>query len=1307
VSDPSNHAKSIFLAAIEAHAPEQWPGFLDQACAGDVRLRAEVEKLLRARSEMGSFHEPPRPAPFATVDAPIIGERPGTAIGPYKLIEQIGEGGMGTVYMAQQTVPVKRAVALKIIKAGMDTRQVIARFEAERQALALMDHPSIAKVLDAGTTGGESPGRPYFVMELVKGVSITRYCDEHRLTPRQRLELFIPVCQAVQHAHQKGIIHRDLKPSNILVAQYDGRPVPKVIDFGVAKAAGQPLTDKTLMTGFGSLIGTLEYMSPEQAEINQLDIDTRSDIYSLGVVLYELLTGSTPLDRKRLTQAAFTEMLRIIREEEPQKPSTRLSDSTDSLPSISAQRHMEPAKLTRSVRGELDWIVMKALEKDRSRRYETANGFAADLQRYLDDEPVQASPPSAWYRFRKFARRKKTALAMAACVLLALAGIAGGLGWAVRDRTAREEEIGRKEAQQRDEIDREVTRALDEAGALGNQAKWPEALSAIERARKLLEAAGRQEFPQRLGDLEADVTMVLRLEEIYRKPKRDLKSDLVAVMGSDGTYREPKRTAISSEKEFFWGRQQDAAFARAYREFGIDADSVEPAEAAARMTGRSIGRELAKGLDQWAAMRRRARESNDPSWKKLVEIARQADPDVWRDRCREGLLRGDRHALEQIAESLPIRQVPPATLWLLGDYLMELGARDKAVALLRQAQHAYPDDQWINEYLAWFCLSKFQPPLLDDALRFYSVSSALGPRHPAIHFSIADVWMAKGAVDEAIAECSQVIELNPENVEAWHRRGYAHLEAHQYEKAIADWSKVIELDPKIAAAWNNRGCAYGRMAKWDNSIADVSKAIELDPKSAVAWHNRGLEYSNLNQWDKALADFSKAIELDPEDAIAWTGRGRAYHELNQLDKALADVSKAIELDPKHAAAWNGRGLVHRELKQWDNAFADLSKAIELDPEDAAGWYNRGRVYWELNQRENAIADYSKAIELDPKLANVWNNRGRGYNELKQWENAIADLSKAIELDLKLAAAWSARGRAYINLKQFDKALADLSKAIELDPKLGEAWNNRGVAHSRLKQFDQAVADYSKAIELEPKKPAGWYNRGRDYHVLKQLDKAIADVSRAIELDPKNAAGWYNRGRGYHELKQWENAIADLSKAIELNPKFAAAWSSRGLSYEWLKQFEKAIADYSKATQTEGNSANAGEYHNRLAWLLATCSDPKFRDPRRAVDSATKAVEFAPKNGDYWRTLAWAQYRAGNWKGAVTVMEKVKELGSAGDSFQWFLLAMANRQLGNNDQARQWCDRAIQWMDKNEAANQELRRFRAEAAQVLGVVKKND
>jgi WD40 repeat protein len=445
-------ANDLFLKALELQSASERQAYLDGACRGDAARRAEVEALLDASARAGSFLESPASALRVTLDLPSDGEDSRTVIGPYKLLEQIGEGGMGTVWMAQQTEPVKRLVAVKLIKAGMDSRQVIARFEAERQALALMDHANIARVLDAGTTSAD---RPYFVMDLVKGVPITRYCDEHHLTLRQRLELFIPVCQAIQHAHQKGIIHRDLKPSNVLIALYDGKPVPKVIDFGVAKAAGQSLTEKTLVTGFGALVGTLEYMSPEQAERNQLDIDTRSDIYSLGVLLYELLTGSPPFSRKQLEQAGVFEMLRVIREKEPTKPSTKLS-TAEGLPALAANRGTEPARLKKLVRGELDWIVMKALEKDRNRRYETANSFASDLQRYLHDEPVHACPPSAGYRLRKFAQRNKRALALASLLsvilLLAVSALAGSyvrtnaaLG---RETRARE---GLREALQREQ----------------------------------------------------------------------------------------------------------------------------------------------------------------------------------------------------------------------------------------------------------------------------------------------------------------------------------------------------------------------------------------------------------------------------------------------------------------------------------------------------------------------------------------------------------------------------------------------------------------------------------------------------------------------------------------------------------------------------------------------------------------------------------------------------------------------------------------------------------------------------------------
>ena len=426
--------ETVFGEAMEIATPAERSAYLDRACGGDAVLRRQVESLLDAHTRAGNFLESPASTPTITLAAKPAVEGPGATIGPYRLLEEIGEGGMGVVYMAEQTAPVRRRVALKVIKPGMDSRQVVARFEAERQALALMDHPNIAKVHDAGAA---ESGRPYFVMELVRGLPITDYCDREGLSVAERLELFVLVCRAVQHAHQKGVIHRDLKPSNVLVTVIDGVPTPKVIDFGVAKATGGSLTDRSLFTGFHQMIGTPLYMSPEQADLSSADVDTRSDIYALGVLLYELLTGTTPFDRETFQQAAFDEMRRIIREDEPPTPSTRLSSLGATLSTVSARRGSDPRRLNRAVRGELDWIAMKALEKDRRRRYETANDFAADVMRYLTDRPVEACPPTARYRLGKYARRHRAALTTGALVALSLvAGTAASTWQAFRATSA-------------------------------------------------------------------------------------------------------------------------------------------------------------------------------------------------------------------------------------------------------------------------------------------------------------------------------------------------------------------------------------------------------------------------------------------------------------------------------------------------------------------------------------------------------------------------------------------------------------------------------------------------------------------------------------------------------------------------------------------------------------------------------------------------------------------------------------------------------------------------------------------------------
>jgi len=489
MNGPDNREETLFNAALQLATPEARASYLQEACPDDEPLRQRILALLQAHEQAGAILDQPAgglPARTLIVNTATIQltEKAGDKIGRYKLLQQIGEGGCGVVYMADQEEPVHRRVALKVIKLGMDTKQVIARFEAERQALALMDHPNIAKVFDAGAT---ETGRPYFVMELVRGIRITDYCDQNKLTPRERLTLFTQVCHAIQHAHQKGIIHRDIKPSNILVTMHDGVPVPKVIDFGIAKATEQRLTDKTLFTAFEQFMGTPAYMSPEQAEMSGLDIDTRSDIYSLGVLLYELLTGKTPFDAHELLSAGLDAMRHAIREKEPARPSTCLSTMQNAdLATVAKHRQSDAPKLIHLLRGDLDWVVMKALEKDRTRRYETANGLAMDLQRHLNNEPVVAAPPSLSYRLSKTMRKHRHAVAVAsALAFLLVAGTTVSLWQATRaSRQAALAEIRRHEA---DASRQTATEAQSRAEANAKKVSHLLASTFVDKGAQLLE----------------------------------------------------------------------------------------------------------------------------------------------------------------------------------------------------------------------------------------------------------------------------------------------------------------------------------------------------------------------------------------------------------------------------------------------------------------------------------------------------------------------------------------------------------------------------------------------------------------------------------------------------------------------------------------------------------------------------------------------------------------------------------------------------------------------------------------------------
>jgi tetratricopeptide (TPR) repeat protein len=1283
--------EELFHRALDKPTLAEQLAFLDQACADQPELRQRVERLLRSHRHEDSFLHPP-----ATTDE-ALSEKTGTVIGPYKLIEQIGEGGMGTVWMAQQAEPVKRLVAVKLIKAGMDSRQVIARFEAEQQALALMDHPNIAKVHDAGTT---PDGRPFFVMELVKGVPITKYCDGQRLTPRQRLELCVPVSQAIHHAHQKGIIHRDIKPSNVLVALYDDRPVPKVIDFGIAKATGQQLTDQTLHTGFGAVVGTLEYMSPEQANLNNVDIDTRSDIYSLGVLLYELLTGSPPLLRKELERAGMLEMLRVIREQEPARPSIRLS-TAEGLPTLAANRGMEPARLARLVRGELDWIVMKALEKDRSRRYDSANAFAADLLRYLADEPVLACPPSTWYRFGKFARRNKARLALVAAIFLALTVMAATIGWAARDRSARAEESERAEVARRAQVETQVRES------------WQAARTLLAENRV---AAARQKLVKARAQLGSD---------------RAVLTDLAADIDSGAAQLDRFQQFLDLVE-------------RAHQ-----AESAPPAAAASEDRGAMLITAKPTGVSHlYTAARRPA--AAVPFLLQALQRYQILERDDWNTILEGGIL--GKHQVAHIR-----RLAYEELLWLAddvtgrhrdhrsGDRVTPQAAAEQALVYLGKAEKAHPPTQafyglragcrkTLKEEAAFQAdrrlADRTAPTLAVDhhrrgvaamdagkmaeGVEAFEAALRLEPTHYWSLARLGSCWLMLSQRPEdavtAAAVFTGCIMARPDGTDAYLLRGSAYVRLGRLAAALDDWGTAIKLEPKHPLAWYNRGTTYLNLGRPEEAVADLSRAVELDPNYAHAWTNLGHAHLKLRQLDRSIADYTRAILLAPNDTFAWHGRGYAYFSRAQYEKAITNYTRATELAPNYVRSWQNLGAAHSMLGQYDKALAACSRAIALDPKNGHLWHGQGVAYAGLGQYDKAVAAYTQAIQLSREYKYAYLSRGVVYcDHLRQPEKAVADFTRAIALDPKVALAWYNRGVAYRNLRQYDKAIEDYSKAIALDPKVAAAWYARGVAYRDLRQYDKAVEDYSKAIELHPERVAVRVERGIAYcDFLDRPDKAVDDFTRAIALEPKNAVIWFNRGNAYYKLGKQDQAVIEFSQAIELDAKFASAWSCRGDAYNRLGQFNRALEDYQTAIKVAPNGAKV---HNALAWFLATCPDARVRDPKRAVTLAERAVQLAPDNGHHWGTLGTAYYRAGAWNMAVTALDKSRKLKTGWDAYHWLFLAMTHRKLGNAAEARRMYDQAIEWLDRNQkllatdkVQAEELRRFRSEAEAVLKLMK---
>jgi eukaryotic-like serine/threonine-protein kinase len=992
--DPKR-VQAVFLMAVEYQGAGDRAAVLDRECATDLELRQRVLALLRSHDEPDRFLDQPivqptRPSwasharpdgvaefdpvpglalgvnrappgelpPWAT--AKWAGSNPtadgaGSCIGPYKLLEKIGEGGMGAVYMAEQEQPVRRWVALKIIKPGMDSEQVIARFEAERQALALMDHQNIARVFDAGTT---DTGRPFFVMELVHGVSITEYCDQNQLTTRERLQLFIPVCQAIQHAHQNGIIHRDIKPSNVLVTLYDGRPVAKVIDFGVAKAIEQRLTARTLFTQYGSIVGTYEYMSPEQAEMSALGVDTRSDIYSLGVVLYELLTGTTPLDRETMIGSTHSDILRRIREEEPPKPSTRLKGSKDTLPIISAQRKIEPHRLAKLIRAELDWIVMKALEKDRTRRYQTASDFSRDVERYLKGDVVEACPPSASYRLLKIARKNRAALVTVGsfAVLLLVGAVLSSLQ-AIR-----------------------ATRAETAAIALAKRAMIAEEQSRLERDRAVAaeaQAKGEGEKAQRSA-AEAKAVLNFFQDQVLSAARPE---GLDGGLGKDVTIREAVDVAEPKIAGAFPGQSSTEASVRSvlgdtYYYLGEPALAIRQRERALELRIAELGADHpdtlesqnSLGLAYWItgqndraivllerAFGARSAKLGPDHPDTLISQSNLANAYRNEGQFVRAILLFERTLAVQTAKLGPDHLDTLNSQNSLGIAYLMAGHFDRAIVMLERALTAR--------------------------------SAKLGPDHPDTLFSqsnLANAYLNEGRFDRAIllfertlaAQTAKLGPDHPDSLMSQNNLAIAYRDAGQFDRAFVMLERTlamrrVKLGPDnpstlwtcsyLAAAFQARGdSAQAELLLRDILVARERKLGEEHPDVARTLSDLGRCLLEQRKWAEAERLLRAGLAIwDARRPDDWN----RFHTQSLLGNCLLGQTKFAEAEPLLRAGYEG--MLAREAR------LPASKRIYLTE---AGERNI-RLYEAWGRTEEAKAWRAKLMRPPAQAKPVPSNPG--------------------------------------------------------------------------------------------------------------------------------------------------------------------------------------------------------------------------------------------------------------------------------------------------------------------------------------------
>ncbi len=1144
------HARSVFLSALE-HTDEDLEEYVKSACALDEELRQRVDRLLRAHRAM---ENPEKPAVDRGSTPPVrrslLLEGPGTIIGQYRLLEQIGEGGFGIVYMAEQLQPVRRKVAFKIIKPGMDTRLVVARFEAERQALALMDHPNIARVFDGGAT---DTGRPYFVMELVHGIPITEFCDDNRLPIRDRIELFVAVCKAVQHAHQKGIIHRDLKPTNVLVTLHDDKPVVKVIDFGIAKAIGQQLTEKTLFTNFAQMIGTPLYMSPEQAQLSGLDVDTRSDIYAMGVLLYELLTGTTPFDQERLRTLAFDEIRRMIHEEEPPRPSSRLTSRDEATTTASFKRASDPRRLCQLIRGELDWIVMKCLEKDRNRRYETANGLAMDLTRYLKNEPVHACPPALGYRTRTFVRRHRASIGTAASLLaIALIGAILTVWQAIQAAAARD-------AANRAKLALSESKQADAEGRANEIARQLETLN---KANSLIESARSHVDFAEWRKAEAELNQALGLRKDHSSVWAT-RGDLYARLS-------------------LWDLAA-ADFQRAYtlHEPGSVTSLYLHALLRLQMRDEAGYRRICE------VMAGRFGKADDPRAWEREEVARV---------CLHGqppVISTDR--LIALCERATTASKTSVRLASLGTALYRAGQYDLALVSLSEARDSTPQvaSVWTNSLLAmtYFRLGQPEPArtALDAAAK--GLGGRLSSRARNMASALPTAWWLEVQENLFFREATLLIDGNEprDDPRQWYVRGQALEMLGHSKEAIAAYSRTVQIDPKHSAAFARRSELYFGLGDWANLFKDLEQRRVLEPKNAqvandLSWCLATCPIGRYRNQKRAIELAQLAVKLVPSNANYQNTLGVVGYRAGDWKGAAKAALKSMELSGGGTFwDWYTLALCEWRLDQRERARQLLIQAYRRTPPEAT----QDPFYPELRDEAAALigerastggnssddpSAYTLLLEIEPEAAWIYALRARGGVRLKQWDQAAADLARVTQVRPKDFHSWYAQAAARLgaaDLEGYHKArrgiianfredtnhivvghVCYVSAAVPATPEEAQALLKmadfaasraeqnrrlRGAMNFRAGHYEAAIADFNRAMTIFPRRAWDWLFLAMSHQKLGQTDEARKALAKAVDwieqTNRRQGGGSTTTWIGWYEPLEVEQILKEAKQLI--------------------------------------------------------------------------------------------------------------------------------------------------------------------------------